>query len=53
MKTYYNKKQRFGFSSFWIDWDGVIETCILGGCILTVAAGSIFGAWALLITLNW
>tara|TARA_Y100000401_G_C8265141_1_gene195396 strand:- start:189 stop:347 length:159 start_codon:yes stop_codon:yes gene_type:complete len=48
----YNKKQRFGFGSFWVDWDGIIEVVILGACIGTIVVGSIFGTWALFQTMS-
>tara|TARA_Y100000004_G_scaffold155537_1_gene180161 strand:- start:586 stop:726 length:141 start_codon:yes stop_codon:yes gene_type:complete len=31
--------------------DKVIDNIIIGGCILAIIAGSIFGAWALLQTI--
>ena len=31
--------------------ENLIDSIIVGGCILAIIAGSIFGAWALLQTL--
>jgi len=31
--------------------DKLTDTIIIGGCILAIVAGSIFGAWAMLQTL--
>ena len=52
MKTYYNKNQRFGFPGFWLDKDKIMDVMIVGGCILAIVAGSVFGTWALLVTMS-
>ena len=34
-----------------IEMDKLIDSIIIGGCILAIIAGSIFGAWAMLQTI--
>ena len=33
--------------------DRLYEFIVTGGCIVMIIAGSIFGAWALLVTMSW